>query len=72
MSDRSQVGQKMSGNKNAGKKLENDSPGPWTKWRERDRAILVQRVLDSHQASEDTNGTPGITAELRAEGILIM
>ena len=33
---------------NAGKKLENDSPGPWLRWRERDRAKRAIRFIETY------------------------
>ena len=63
-------------------RLLNVSPAGFYRWRhgvnrvvltrrERDRAELAQRVLDSHQASDGTYGAPRITADLRPEGILL-
>lgn len=42
---------KMAGNKNAGKKLENDSPGPWLKWRVQDRAARAIKFIETYCVS---------------------
>lgn len=38
----------MAGNKNAGKKLENDSPGPWTRWKPSSRPARAIRWIETY------------------------
>jgi len=46
-----ETGSKMQGNRNAGKKLENDTPGPWLKWRVQDRAARAIKFIETFCAS---------------------
>jgi phage terminase large subunit-like protein len=46
-----QIGASMRGNRNAGKKLENDSPGPWLKWRVKARHARAIRFIETYCAS---------------------
>ena len=43
-----EVGAQMRGNRNAGKKLENDSPGPWLRWRTRERHARAIRFIETY------------------------
>jgi phage terminase large subunit-like protein len=43
-----QTGQMMTGNRNAGKKLENPTPGPWLKWRTKSRAARAIRFIETY------------------------
>jgi len=42
---------------NAGKKLENDSPGPWTRWKVKDRAARAIRFIETYCASPKGYGS---------------
>lgn len=46
-----EIGSKMRGNRNAGKRLENETPGPWTKWRVQDRAARAIKFIETFCAS---------------------
>lgn len=51
MTKNDQVGAAMRGNKNAGKKLENESPGPWLKWRTKSRPARAIKFIETYCAS---------------------
>ena len=46
-----QTGKNMQGNRNAGKKLENESPGPWMRWRVKSRHARAIRFIETYCAS---------------------
>ena len=43
-----EVGAQMRGNRNAGKKLENDRPGPWLRWRTKERHARAIRFIETY------------------------
>jgi phage terminase large subunit-like protein len=66
-----QSGANMQGNRNAGKKLENDTPGPWMRWKIKPRHARAIRFIETYCRSPKGYGAgkPLQLAEFQKEWI---
>lgn len=66
-----QTGSRMAGNKNGGKRLANETPGPWLRWPETDRAERAIRFIETYCRSPKGYGAgePLVLAEFQRDWI---